>query len=1053
MGNINSANYNFEPRDNVFIIDVSLIDYNNFDKDINIFNAYIIQILYLLNIKKSSIIFTNNKKILKKTTNSKGYNYLGNNINIMQTSDYIFDYDITKYNSENIINLRISEKSDVINNNINIFKNINCYKTTSSYIDFLEVFCKESGSNEKKINIFMFISESMEYKNYELCDLVKVNFNINFNLIYKSNKLLSANNNKLQPILIFENVGVFSLDNNQEKKEVISKLLPMVYPEFEDAKLISNTTNNISTNTDILDNKNEIIPINANNDFNNYELNAKINQTLILISAPICSGQRNIGPYYAPEILLSDDIKNNLNERWSNLIEYKSEVVFTPDIYKSEKNINDKINIHNYDYISKDCKLLYDLYKNALIENANTKNFILTIGGDHSVTLSTVKSRLDLLKSNKKLCIIYIDAHLDLNTPITSDSGNYHGMELAHLIGWFENKDKLNLESGFEFMKDNNRISEYNLVLLCTRAPDSEEYNRLTKSNIKYFDMEYIKAKGMAQTIKDSIDILDPYNDPNVIFHVSFDVDAIDPEYTIGTGTPVNDGISNTEAFILLDTIAKYRCNKWKSLDIVEVDPIQDNSLHTTIACVKKMINTVSESFDKYYESTTNNSKHIFNNYKVDNKLKKNTICQIDEHKNEFNNHIQINNEKPLLIIDFNILCKQFLFWKKYLPNVTPFYAVKSNPDKYLIEYMIENKLVTNFDCASVNELKLIDNIGKKYEDTTINRIYAHCIKDIDGLTYYNENKNNIKFMTFDCNEELIKINKYCGKNADLVLRVNPIDISGSSKMPFGKKFGANMNNDDAVNLLINAKNLGMNVIGISFHCGSYVTSTSIYYETLRNIAKLWDYSYKNNLFNLEYLDLGGGFVPVTNKQDLNLFKSVSIEINNAIKDFYSNYNNIKIIAEPGRYFSAGTGSLFLKVIGVKKENDLYKYYLNSGVYSICNNIKCDFYNQLPIPYYLNNDFNNNLNNDINAKNNNLITHNATIFGPTCDSIDVLFENIKLPGNPLNFGDWVMFKSYGAYTLSLETDFNGMPRSIIKYINIDNKEFLKEKLNKLSKST
>jgi len=350
-------------------------------------------------------------------------------------------------------------------------------------------------------------------------------------------------------------------------------------------------------------------------------------------------------------------------------------------------------------------------------------------------------------------------------------------------------------------------------------------------------------------------------------------------------------------------------------------------------------------------------------------------------------------NDEPFFIIDLKELENTFNDWKNYLPKIKPYYAIKCNPHPSILSHLYN--LGCNFDCASKNEINLILNLNNNNKNKII---FAHPCKYPSHLIFAKENEINL--MTFDNEFELLKIKNYY-PNASLLLRIAIDDSKSICK--FNKKFGCNFN--DIPHLLQIAKNYNLNIIGFSFHSGSMCNCPYVYYDGLKLFKDAIDIAILNN-FNINILDIGGGFTKSN-------FKNTSIIINKAINDFFNDdkYNHIQFIAEPGRYMVESCQSLYLTIIGKKKKDDTFIYYINDGIYGSFNCIFFD--NQNPELIIVDND-----NIDFNIK------YNSIIFGNTCDSLDEIKSNILLP--ELNINDKIYIKNFGAYTSSASSDhFNG----------------------------
>lgn len=191
--------------------------------------------------------------------------------------------------------------------------------------------------------------------------------------------------------------------------------------------------------------------------------------------------------------------------------------------------------------------------------------FPLVLGGDHSIAIGTIAGVSNFCrKKNKKLGVIWVDAHGDMNTDVTSPSGNIHGMPLAASIGL----GALELTSiGGDFQK----LDPKNLVMIAIRDLDTGEKAAIRKNNIAIYTMEDIDKHGMAVIINKAIRKLKDVD----FIHVSFDMDAMDPKECPGVGTPVKGGLDYQEAHLIMETLSEN--NRMHSLEVVETNPILDN--------------------------------------------------------------------------------------------------------------------------------------------------------------------------------------------------------------------------------------------------------------------------------------------------------------------------------------------------------------------------------------------------------------------------------------------------------------------------------------------
>ena len=201
--------------------------------------------------------------------------------------------------------------------------------------------------------------------------------------------------------------------------------------------------------------------------------------------------------------------------------------------------------------------------------------FPLVLGGDHSVAAgSAVAVSSYYAHQNKNIGIIWVDAHADFNDDKSTLTGNVHGMPLSAICG--EGPDSM-----IAFGQPVCTINPKNAVIVGARDVDEAEWPRLEKAGVKVFTIEDVKSRGIDAVISEAIKIASFETDG---IHVSFDIDSLDPSEAPGVGTPVPNGLSEEEAFVIANTLK--RSARIVSLDMVEVNPILDkNSLTARLAC------------------------------------------------------------------------------------------------------------------------------------------------------------------------------------------------------------------------------------------------------------------------------------------------------------------------------------------------------------------------------------------------------------------------------------------------------------------------------------
>jgi arginase len=190
----------------------------------------------------------------------------------------------------------------------------------------------------------------------------------------------------------------------------------------------------------------------------------------------------------------------------------------------------------------------------------------LVLGGDHSIAIGTISGIASYCKrKRKKLGLLWIDAHGDINTPATSPSGNIHGMPLASVLG-FGPRELTGIGGSFD------KVDAINVALVGIRSLDEGEKKLLAQTGISVYTMTDIDRQGIHRVMKKALAKVTHGTD---YVHVSFDLDAVDPTVASGVGTPVKGGLDYREAHLIMELISEARV--MTSLEIVEVNPILDS--------------------------------------------------------------------------------------------------------------------------------------------------------------------------------------------------------------------------------------------------------------------------------------------------------------------------------------------------------------------------------------------------------------------------------------------------------------------------------------------
>lgn len=343
---------------------------------------------------------------------------------------------------------------------------------------------------------------------------------------------------------------------------------------------------------------------------------------------------------------------------------------------------------------------------------------------------------------------------------------------------------------------------------------------------------------------------------------------------------------------------------------------------------------------------------------------------------------------------------KQYELWRKCLPTVRPYYAVKCNPDPVLLRWLM--KCDVGFDCASAREMTLVKKqFGNKPFHNKV--LLANPCKTPYDIEVGKQLK--IPWVTADSVEELTKM-KEAGYTPDVLLRV-AVDDSGSA-CPFNSKFG--LEPDLVEKVAMEAKKLNIPVVGLSFHVGSGSKSTKAFGDAIDVTKDLWRCLEKKRLVGLfKALDIGGGWSP-----ESTLFQEQAFHAN---KRLVYGPNPFQLIAEPGRFFAAPTHDLYVRVVGKKPRNGGgWRYTIDESIYGQFSCIPFDH----AIPKMARICFD--------KTERPRKTTSATFFGRTCDSLDWIGESEFT--EELEVGDWLYIPNMGAYTTATATEFNGFPKPI-----------------------
>ena len=355
-------------------------------------------------------------------------------------------------------------------------------------------------------------------------------------------------------------------------------------------------------------------------------------------------------------------------------------------------------------------------------------------------------------------------------------------------------------------------------------------------------------------------------------------------------------------------------------------------------------------------------------------------------------------NSSPRLVYDLERVKENFSQFVKSFGHIKPYYAVKANPSVKIVELL--NRLGSNFDCASINEIKICTDLGISARKIS----FGNTVKKSDDIK--KAFKLGVKLFAFDCEEELLKIKKFAPRS-NVYCRLEV--YNGGAEWPLSKKFGCSSKETEY--LLIKAKKIGLNPVGLSFHVGSQQLKKTTWEKAIKTSSQIYK-KFKRKYFELSFLNIGGG-MPVNYENKKIDFKDYAKNILNLIHKYYDEAIPENIIAEPGRFLVASAGVLESEVILIKKKEDIRWVYLDVGRYSGLAETEGEAI-KYKIEFY---------------RNNKVKKVKYIIAGPSCDSHDILYQK-KLYTLPKNIkpGDKLRIFSAGSYIISYQSEFNGIKK-------------------------
>jgi ornithine decarboxylase len=356
----------------------------------------------------------------------------------------------------------------------------------------------------------------------------------------------------------------------------------------------------------------------------------------------------------------------------------------------------------------------------------------------------------------------------------------------------------------------------------------------------------------------------------------------------------------------------------------------------------------------------------------------------------------------PLFVIDCDALRRQYRALANALPGVDLHYALKPLPDRTVVQVLAREG--ASFDLATNGEVDLVRDAGIPPRRC----VHTHPIKRGSDIRHALD--FGVTTFVVDNAEEMSKF-VVSRRKVRLLLRVsfrNPdtvIDLS--------RKFGCDA--EAAVDLVAHAHSLGLRVTGLSFHAGSQLPDAGKYVEAIDTCGRLASEVAARGLPPLQVLDIGGGF-PIDYLQPASPIGEFCAPIRAALARLPP---GLRLIAEPGRFVCGPAAVAVSTVMGRSRREGRWWYYLDDGIYGTFSG---QLYDKMRFPVEP-------------LARPERPREPCVIAGPTCDSLDVVAEDLPMP--VLEVGERLLARQIGAYTMACATDFNFFPRAKVIAVNVE----------------
>ena len=438
-------------------------------------------------------------------------------------------------------------------------------------------------------------------------------------------------------------------------------------------------------------------------------------------------------------------------------------------------------------------------------------------------------------------------------------------------------------------------------------------------------------------------------------------------------------------------------------------------------------------------------------------------VCTAELFKQQI---LQHSLDAPFYIADLGTVEARYRLWRELLPRVEPRYAVKCNSDEILLAVL--HTLGCGFDAASEAEIRLAFKAGAHSDEI----VFANPVKSCSDIAY--ARKHSVGMTTFDSAAELEKLAEQW-PDAELLLRISTDDSGAACQL--SNKYGAQLG-EEVHGLILLARSLQLEIVGVSFHCGSGQTLSSAFARSIVDAAAVFE-QLRACGFTPHVLDIGGGF-PGADAAGAATFAEIADAINTTLRAQFPEHDatdaqnqqdrtatppTLQVIAEPGRFFAHEAFTLACNIIGKKErkpkadnaadreeaaeaaaaaeedEEIVCSYTIGDGIYGSFNSLLYDHAVVHPVPLRLRDGNGGHKEEGKGEGESRLLprptappTAATTVFGPTCDGLDCVCERVQLPSDLSPGRDWLLFEEMGAYTLAAGSNFNGIKRAQVLYI-------------------